>query len=342
VLRRLALEAQLTKTANVEGAAAFAALVPVRRRGAVVCAHVAFQTMIDYLDTLSEQPNDDPGMNGRQLHQAVLEALDHTARHADYYAHQTRSDDGGYLRELVRTFRSATGALPSYPNVAATAHGLAQQLVCYQSFNLREDCGGHRKLAAWARHEIPSASGLSWWEAAAGLGSTLGIHALISAAASPDLEPADGAAIGKAYRPWVESLHCLLDSVLDESEDAAAGQRSLLDYYSSPEEAAERLGVITREAMRSISTLPTPRHHMIILAGMVGSYLSPPPSTPIGLGASKAVLGTVGPLAKPTALVFRIKRVIGLNSARREEKATGADPQPRQSPIAVQNRGSHP
>jgi tetraprenyl-beta-curcumene synthase len=75
-LRRLALITQTSERGNYEGAAAYAVLVPRAYRARVVRALVAFQTTYDFVDTLSEQPSHDPVANGRQLHLALLRALD--------------------------------------------------------------------------------------------------------------------------------------------------------------------------------------------------------------------------------------------------------------------------
>ena len=89
VLRRLALLTQRVERGNLEGAAAYAVLVPRAYRARVVRAVVAFQTTYDYVDTLAEQPSADPVANGRQLHLALLSALDPDGDHPDYYEHSS-------------------------------------------------------------------------------------------------------------------------------------------------------------------------------------------------------------------------------------------------------------
>ncbi len=74
-LRRLALETLREERGNLEGAAAFAVLAPCAERARVVRALTAFQAIYDYADTLAEQPSSDPAANGRQLHLALLDAL---------------------------------------------------------------------------------------------------------------------------------------------------------------------------------------------------------------------------------------------------------------------------
>ena len=182
-LRRLALESHAAKKGNVEGASAFGSFAPRGQRGIVIRAQVAFQTMFDYLDTLSEQPSENPIANGDRLNEALLAALDRGRPLADYYAHHPQSEDGGYLHALVSACREALGRLPSSAVVTPAAIGLAAGLARYQAFNLRERDGGHSELERWARAETGPGSGLRWWETVAGMSSTLGILALLTAAA---------------------------------------------------------------------------------------------------------------------------------------------------------------
>jgi tetraprenyl-beta-curcumene synthase len=312
VLRRFALEAQRRKRGNVEGAAAFAAFVNPTSRPAVVRALVAFQTAYDYADILSEQPSHDPSANGLRLHQALLVALTPSAPHIDYYKHHPRHEDAGYFDELVDSCRFAVEALRSYAEVAEQALRAASRIVSYQRFNLSELRGGHDALARWARAETPRDADLRWWETAASAGSSLAIFALIAAAAEPRVRSAEVAAMGDAYFPWVGALHTLLDSLVDRQEDAAAGHRSLLDYYSSPQEAATRLSLLAAESLSRIHTLPYSQQHVLLFAGMASNYLSAPEALrPDALLSARAVLGTIGGLGAPTMLVMGVRRAAG-------------------------------
>jgi tetraprenyl-beta-curcumene synthase len=309
VLRALALEAQRRKRGNIEGAAAFAAFVHPTSRPLVVRALVAFQTAYDYADILSEQPSCDPSANGHRLHQALLVALAPRVAHIDYYKHHPRHEDAGYFHELVDSCRFACGALRSYTVVAEHALRAASRIASYQRLNLSELRGGHEALALWARAETPRGADLRWWETAASAGSSLAILALIAAAAGPRVRAAEAAAMDDAYFPWVGALHTLLDSLVDRQEDAAAGQRSLLDYYSSPQEAAARLGLLAKESLSRIRMLPSGRQHLLLLAGMASHYLSTPEaSRPDALLTARSVLGTIGGLAAPTMLVMAARR----------------------------------
>jgi tetraprenyl-beta-curcumene synthase len=324
-LRRLALEAQRIKRGNVEGSAAFAAFAPAEHRSDVVRAQVAFQSAYDYADTLSEQPNEDPVTNGRQLHQALLAALEGDEAQPDYYALYPRRRDGGYLEEIVDTCRCALRALPSSASIAQPSQRLAKRIVAYQSLNLSETQGGHERLERWAQREMPAYTGLRWWETAASAGSSLGLFALIAAAARPVLEQAEVLAIEDAYWPWVGALHSLLDSLVDESEDAAVAQRSLLDYYSTPGEAAARLQLLAREALSTVRSLPDAHEHVLVLAGMAGFYLTAPEvSSPTAKLASRSVIEALGPIIRPSMAVLGVRRTASRIPRRHHARAVAS------------------
>jgi tetraprenyl-beta-curcumene synthase len=317
VLRRLALDAQ-RKRGNSEGAAAFAAFAPRCSRAAAVRAVVAFQSAYDYLDVLAEQPHSDPITGTRRLHEALLVALDPAtpldpaARQPDYYAHYPQREDNGYLAELIDTCRTALATLPSYASVAAAARRAAERIVEFQSLNLSESQGDHDALARWAHTETPSGTELRWWETAAGGGSPIGVYALIAAAADPVVHAGEVEAIENAYFPWIGALHSLLDHLVDRSQDAALGQRSLIDYYASPGEAAVRMQTLAERAVRAARALPRGRRHAIVLAGMAGYYLSlPEASAPGALPIARNVRAAIGELAAPALLVFKARRLAG-------------------------------
>ncbi len=308
-LRRSALEAQQAKRGNVEGSAAFAAFAPRKHRRAVVRAQVSFQSIYDYVDTLAELPNKSPSQNARQLHRALLAALETTPVQAvDYYAFHGHNDDGGYLAEIVQACSAALATLPSIVAVRASAQRVTERIVIYQSLNLTEIQGGQDGLAQWARGARPAGDGLRWWETAASAGSSLCLFALVAAAGYPNLQASEATAIESAYWPWIGALHSLLDSLVDRADDTAAGQHSLLDYYTTPAETAYRLRVLTREGVRVAGALSHPRQHLLVLSGMVAHYLtSPEAQAPSATAASQNVVEELGALVSPAMILLRAR-----------------------------------
>jgi tetraprenyl-beta-curcumene synthase len=317
VLRHLALRTQHLEHGNYEGAAAYATLVPSAYRAQVVRAVVAFQTTYDYVDTLSEQASVDPVANGRQLHLALVSALEIGTAQPDYYRHCERHDDG-YISNLVQACRDALRALPSYAVVAASAVRAASGIVAYQSLNHERAGGPPRALARWGATMIPAGSGLRWWEAAAGCASSMTVFALIAAAAKPGLNGAETAATEVAYIPWVSALHVLLDSLIDRAKDLEQGHHNLIGHYSSSAEAAHRLGWITTRAMQATEALPDGARHATILAAMTSFYLSSPTaSAPAASLAAEQVRRSMGAMVAPTMAVLRARRAVDHLSQRR-------------------------
>ncbi len=335
-LRRLALESLREERGNLEGAAAFAVLAPRAERARVVRALVAFQAIYDYADTLAEQPSfSDSAANGRQLHLALLDAVDSGGGCADHYAYSAWREDGGYLRELIEACATELAALPGYAAVSASAAEAIARMVDFQSFahDGRGDFKAER-LARWAEAQTPPASGLEWWETAAGAASSLLVFALIAHAAGPNAAGPNAAGtnaveaqavtkIERAYFPWIGALHVLLDSLVDRADDARAGRHSLVEHYGSPAELAGRLRAVTTGAVRASETLPDAVQHGLILAAMASFYLSQPAaSSPAGAPARAEILATLGGRATLAMWLFRLRA--GLR-ARRSGRRRGDD-----------------
>jgi tetraprenyl-beta-curcumene synthase len=314
-LRALALAA-LEKRGNIEGAAAFAAFTPRAHRRAVVRALTAFQAAYNYADMLAEQPSADPVGNGRRLHEALLLALDPGAVRVDYYEHYPRREGtgregAGYLDEIVERCRAALATLPSYAAVAPAAQRAAARIVACQSLSLGEHGRAQEDLEHWGREHIPAGAELEWWEAAAAGGSSLGVYALIATAAEPAVDPAEIAAIEHAYFPWIGSLHSLLDSFVDEAEDAEIGQLSLVGCYACRADAAHRMGSLAARAVRDAKQLPGGERHAVLVAAMAGYYLSSAQvSEADALPIARNVSEAMGALTTPVRLVFGTRRLL--------------------------------
>ncbi len=315
VLRRLALQALDQKRGNLEGAAAFAALVPKANRAFVVRAVVGCQAICDYLDLLAEQPNRNPVANGYWLHEALQVATTPGRSHGDYYMRNERSEDGGYLRGLVETTREPLTRLPQLALIAPPMRRAAERVVAYQALNHGDTSGSYKPFERWASAETLPATGLRWWETGAGAGSTLTLYVLIATAADPHLRASHVEAIEGAYFPWIGALHSLLDSLVDHDEDRATGERGLIDCYSSPVDAATRMGAIAREALDRAVELPDGRRHALILAAMASFYICElhRSVSPHARLVAPSVLDVFGGLAAPAMAVLGTRRLLRRN-----------------------------
>lgn len=312
-LRRLALDTQHQKWGNLEGAAAFAAFAPRHCRVTLTRLLVGLQSIYDFADTLMEQPNEHSSANAKQLHDAILAALQPTRPHTDYYARHAHRDDRGYLTRLIDICRAATSLLPGYPLVTDAVLRNAQRIVAYQRYINSQPKNGHPAFANWARRETPGGSDLRWWETGAACGSSTAVFALLAAAANPRLTRSKVELIEATYWPWVGALHTLLDSTIDRAEDIATGQHSLVAHYASPGDMAERMQLLTLEAMRRAGGIGI--EHRLILAGMTSLYLSDEQAwLPAARPTAEGVLDTVGGLAAPAMLVLRARRLARFRS----------------------------
>jgi tetraprenyl-beta-curcumene synthase len=192
------------------------------------------------------------------------------------------------------------------------AEAAITRIIAYQSLNQDDQDA----LERWANAETPPDSELLWWETAAAGASSLAVLALLAAAADPELDPSDVAAIEHAYYPWIGALHTLLDSLIDLREDAEVGQVSLLVHYSSPQETTARMQVIAERALRAARGLRKGGLHALILAGMASFYLTAPDaSSPEAAPVSERLLEVLGGAAMPAMLVLRARRAAGRTRA---------------------------
>jgi tetraprenyl-beta-curcumene synthase len=308
VLRSLALEA-LAKRGNIEGAAAFAAFAPWRRRAAAVRAAGGFQCAYNLLDMIGEQPSADPVRDGRRLHEALVFALTPEAPRLDWYELHPQREDGGFLDSILDECRAAFARLPSAETVAPWAQAAAERIAAFQSLNLSEAQGDHAGLERWGERATPPGTDLCWWETAAAAGSSLAVHALIAAAAEPHLSAPQARALSDAYFPWIGCLHSLLDNLIDKREDEAAGHRSLLEYYP-PADAAARLGELTRRARGAATNIPNPRRHRVMLTAMIANYMSSPEAHGPELRVPReAVIASADAMIGAAMGVFAIRRI---------------------------------
>lgn len=321
-LRAQALLAQQTKNGNAEGLAAYAVLAPRGRRRQVVRALVAYQTTLDYLDTITDPPGHPDEL---KLHGALRVAVDREWPLDKFRAEIAGRGDRDYLEALVTSCRASLGALPSYPGALAMLRRRARLGADSQEMNHSLLLGADEpQLAEWAI-EVGRATGLGtelwWWETFAAGASTPAIGALVATAAHRGAGEEDLAAIERAYFPWVNALNTLLDNLVDLDEDPSELRH--IERYGSMKVAAERLGTITARARAAVGRLPSARQHELILAAMAGYYLAQPAAW---RGDRRAIAAAVreesGPFAGAALAVHRLRQ-------RRSESGAGSPAPPR-------------
>lgn len=263
-LARQGLDSIRDKRFHCLGGGVYALLAPRRCRSAVLAFIVAYQTISDYLDNLCDRFGVRDEGAFRQLHLAMLDGLDPGVEEIhDYYRFFPRGDDGGYLEWLVDQCRRALAELPHYAGCRECCRRFARVYIDLQSYKHLEGKTGEEKLAAV--HADSSQTQLYWWEYAAACGSTLGIFALV-AGSSPG-------PTWRAYMPWLNGLHIMLDYLIDQDEDQENGDMNLVSYYR-PGQRNERILFFYRQARQEAEALPRKAFHVLVADGLVALYLS--------------------------------------------------------------------
>lgn len=305
-LRACALETLQAEHMNAEGAALFAVLTPPRWRIQVARTLVAYQTMYDYLDTLTERPEASDAEVCVQLHRALDDALRPGVPPSDWYRLHPCSEHR-YLALLVETCRIGLASLPSYPVVQPAAVESASRATEVQTLNHCPSSRRRARLRAWGERAVDHDGQLTWWEHAAGACSTLDLHMLLALAGEPDLGPAD---LDPAIRHGtaLSALNTILESLVDLPADRESGDHSYVSYYGSPGEAAERLRVLTAETIERARILRRPAHHLAIAQAMSSMYLSRAEARAADvLPAARTVRQT---LPRPTPWLIAVQRLV--------------------------------
>lgn len=308
-IRQDALSSLDHKRGHTDGAALFCILPQARDRG-LLRLLVAYEILWDFLDSVNERGAREGQANGRQLHLALIDALNPDAALSDYYRHHPWRDDGGYLDALVRRCQAACRRLPSYEAVRSL---LAQEAWRAQVLAINHDLDPIRRdtdLQKWARAAPPLGDGASWYELSGAASASLTIHALLALAAKPDLAITEITRVRRAYFPWISAATTMLDSYVDQAEDAANGDHSYIAHYPTAELALQRIGELLRRSMAQASGLPDRERHVLIVACMVAMYLSKDSAwTPRMRRGTHELVKAGGPLPALLLPVLRLWRI---------------------------------
>jgi tetraprenyl-beta-curcumene synthase len=294
---------------NAQGAAIFATL-PGRRNPHLLRLLATFQILLDFLDTVSERPSSDPIANGRQLHLALLDALDSDRCLSNYYRYHPSQNDGGYLRALVRTCRYECSQLPAYHRVQTRvllgAARLTVQTLNHDPNPLRRD----GSLKHWAKSEFPQ-DDISWWELTAAASSSLAVYALLALAADCTSSEQDISLVEAAYVPWICAASTMLDSYVDQAEDLESGNHSYIAHYPDPDSAALGVRRLVWRAAHEARSLRNGTRHAVIAAGMIAMYLSKSSArTPEMRATTQSLVNAGGSLTRLLLPILRAWRFL--------------------------------
>ncbi|WP_175615150.1 tetraprenyl-beta-curcumene synthase family protein [Piscibacillus halophilus] len=260
-----------SKTFHCEGGAIYATLAEESWKDAIKFI-VAYQTISDYLDNLCDRSTSMDPDDFRRLHDSMLHAIsnDSISNDENYYELRDDQDDGGYLQSLVETCQSVVQSIPNYERIYPSIKRLAQlyiDLQVHKHVSLDERVP---RLTTWFEKENEH-DFILWNEFSAVTGSTIGIFSIVSYGLNGLNYSGQ---IMKAYFPYMQGLHILLDYYIDQQEDEEEGDLNFCHYYGDEHKTIERLKFFINGSRKSTRGLPDSAFHQLIVSGLVGLYLS--------------------------------------------------------------------
>jgi tetraprenyl-beta-curcumene synthase len=308
VLRGHATDAIAVDASNAEAVAALAATAPRRQRRTTVKLLVAYQVLVDYVDTVGERVCAHELRRGLEIGMALAAAI---ATPTSPLRLDPLGDDGGYLVALVTTCRGRLWRLPAAAVVerrAAVAATRCAQALAHS--HTAAQLGTIDDLRRWTTTQLATA-GYSWWEIAAAGNSSIAILALLAAAADPATTGPDAAAVAAAYWPHICVMSTMLDSLVDYERDAMTGDASFVSHYPDP--AAVRFALIraTTRSLAATEPLRSSNTHMMIVCGVAGYYAASATNGSLAAQLAPSVVAALGPTAMPIILALRVQHRLG-------------------------------
>jgi tetraprenyl-beta-curcumene synthase len=307
-IRNDALSALDSKRGQADGAALLWTL-PQARNLSLLGVLVAYQIAWDFLDSVNERGAAAGQANGRRLHLALIEALDRGSSISDYYFHHPWREDGGYLRTLVEACREGCASLPSFARVREL---VVQEAIRAQVLGINHELDPARRDAAlreWAAREFPAEHEATWFELTGSASAGLTIFALLALASESGCADTDIAQVRSAYFPWISTTATMLDSYVDQVEDAANGDHRYVAHYATPDHAARRIRELIERCFEETQALPNGERHAVIVACMVAMYLSkdiPPREIRAATGDFVKAGGSLTRVVRPILRLWRI------------------------------------
>ena len=182
-IREDALSALARKRGQTDGAALFTILPRARNPSLLRAAG----RLPDHLGLPRQRHERAPReANGRQLHLALIDALDPGGPISDYYRHHPWREDGGYLNALVeRAGRAARRCLPTSVSASSSCGkpGVPRSSRSTTTSTRR----GETRCSGVGPARVPAGHEASWFELSGACSAGLSIFALLALASEPDL-----------------------------------------------------------------------------------------------------------------------------------------------------------
>ena len=308
-IREDALSSLARKRGHTDGAALFWTIPKVDNRD-LLRLLVAYEVTWDFLDSVNERGAAAGQRNGRQLHLALVDALDPGRPVSDYYRYHGSCEDGDYLLRLVEVCRAACPQLPSYERVRES---IVREAMRAQVLAINHDLDANCRdttLRAWTLREFPAGHEAAWYELTGAASASLTVHVLLALGAEATCTEAELACAQRAYFPWISAVTTMLDSYVDQLEDATNGDHSYIGHYRSPDVAVRRIRWLLQRSFREAHSLTNAEYHILIIACMAAMYLSKDSArSPSLRGSTDSLVRAGGSLTRALLPILRLWRI---------------------------------
>jgi tetraprenyl-beta-curcumene synthase len=129
-------------------------------------------------------------------------------------------------------------------------------------------------LKEWSSEQFPPGHEASWFELSGACSAGLTIFSLLALAAEPTVDWQELERTHNTYFPWTSVTATMLDSYVDQMDDAESGDHIYVSHYPSQALATERICWLVRRCLREASGLRGSEKHILIAASMTALYLS--------------------------------------------------------------------
>ena len=165
-------------------------------------------------------------------------------------------------------------------------------------------------LRSWAAREFSGEQEASWFELSGAASASLTVHAFLALAADPSCTETDVLHTYAAYFPWLSAATTMLDSYVDQAEDAVNGDHRYIAHYSSQAVAGERVCELVTRSAQEARRLRNGHRHAVIAACMVAMYLSKDSArTPAMRATTARLVRAGGSLTRLLLPILRLWRI---------------------------------
>jgi len=165
-------------------------------------------------------------------------------------------------------------------------------------------------LQAWSAKEFPTGHEAKWYELTGAASAGLTIISLLTLASEPACGDLEIARTYSTYFPWTSALAAMLDSYVDQADDAENSNHIYISHYPTSELATRHICLLVQRSLHEARALQNGDKHILIAASMIAMYLSKDSArTPAMCDTTKRIVDSGGALTRVLLPILRLWRI---------------------------------